>query len=841
MLGRNLDAEQGRPATTAPMPGTAADESMREATKCVRRFAPNNKRKMRPTDYGHITACKISDARPNELISSWSGDHIYSFDVVKSPDARDEETRQDTLYRTARMTNKAERKRKRTKGTASTVSGMDGAAQDNRRLRRVSDSHAENGQTALRVRHDNGDTEQIDISTNPEEGESELASAHASLLSEAQKQSESIARALVRLRRTLFDFSSMLATNTEVGTSASSLTQHTMQYTNVLGDASLLLSSMDEVMKGWKYPNTTDQHEILLQNTLRRNRQASWRFVQAAGCLSQTLGGKMPIPSRAVDPWIQEFKTIRPASTEGQRIDDGSRFCYDFIKAIALWLSGGKEAVVAGFKRPPSMLGDTERFPFDDSVNVANLPENLRAYLLPLAREDKPIIDLGKNRFERDELRQLFESQKVAVQGFTRALDQIEELRMHQGTSDIIQETSGGIKRRIMDTGAAARYWGEKVGRALLMDAADGVTFNFVNRAFGGLKVHVTPDDEAIDRLLNEVTSDDEDEFYDIMEGDASTIHTVTETTLGTQESDTTTTASSRPPRVFIEDVEEGEDEDEDDENVPDQSGDENSGSEDDDDDEASPLHNLYRPRRRMFGGGSLSTQRALVNNDVPYTSHTKVYSGHCNTRTVKDVNYYGLDDEYVVSGSDDGHFFIWDRKTCNIVSVLEGDGEVVNVVQGHPYEPMIACSGIDSTIKIFGPAGDSRERFCARQGLDIANPGGGRHSSLGLGPARRRRMRVPTDDDDDNEDTQHEANAAAKKSANEEAAEEKDLEDNPDTVAKGGLRSRHVPLDQIHQIRSQNNAERQRGIGDAFMTVSNAHLDEIMLRAWIMSNAMVT
>jgi nuclear receptor interaction protein len=46
-------------------------------------------------------------------------------------------------------------------------------------------------------------------------------------------------------------------------------------------------------------------------------------------------------------------------------------------------------------------------------------------------------------------------------------------------------------------------------------------------------------------------------------------------------------------------------------------------------------------------------------------------------------VNYFGLQDEYVVSGSDSGHVFIWDRKTAELVNILEGDGEVVNVVQG--------------------------------------------------------------------------------------------------------------------------------------------------------------
>lgn len=848
MLGRNLDAEQGRPASSKPMPGTAADESMREATKCVRRFAPNNKRKMRPGNPGHITACKISDARPNELISSWSGDLIYSFDIVKSPDARDEETRQDALYRTARLTNKTERKRKRTKGTASTISVPDGAAANGRRLRRVSDSHPESGQTALQVRYDNGDTEQIDVSVDPEEGRGDLVSAHATLLSEAQKQSENIARALVRLRKTLFDFSSILETNPEVQPRLpTELTLHTPQYTSALGEACALLSSMDTIMKEWKYPNTTDQDEILLQNALRRNRQASWRFVQAAGCLARTLGGTLQTSSDAEDPRMSEFEAIRPASREALRIDERARFCYDFIKAITLWLDGGKAAVVAGFKRPPWMLGDTERFPFDDSVTVTNLPEKLRAYLLPLALDDRPVIDLGRNQFERDELRQLFENQKIAVHGFIRALDQIEELRMHQGTSDIIQETSGGVKKRIMDKGAAARYWGEKVARALLMDAAEGVTFNFVNRAFGGLKVHVTPDDGAIDRLIDEAMSEEEDAFADVMQGVTTTTQTTTEATVETRESRTTPTASGRIPRVIIEDVEdddvEEEEEEEEEDNIPDQSDDEGSNSEDDDDadDETSLLHNLYRPGRRMFGGGSLSAQRASVNSNVPYTSHTKVYSGHCNTRTVKDVNYYGLDDEYVVSGSDDGHFFIWDRKTCDIVSVFEGDGEVVNVVQGHPYEPMIACSGIDSTIKIFGPGGDSRERFHARQGFNIANPGGGRHSSLGLGPGRRRRMRVTDDDNSDNNDAEREAAAAAKNAAEEEAARIRDLEENPDAVAKGGLRSRRVPADRISEIASQNNTERRHGVGEAYMTVSDAHLDVIFLRAWIMSNAMVT
>lgn len=32
---------------------------------------------------------------------------------------------------------------------------------------------------------------------------------------------------------------------------------------------------------------------------------------------------------------------------------------------------------------------------------------------------------------------------------------------------------------------------------------------------------------------------------------------------------------------------------------------------------------------------------------------------------------------------------------------IYEGDGSVVNVIEGHPYLPLIAVSGIDTTVKV--------------------------------------------------------------------------------------------------------------------------------------------
>lgn len=60
-----------------------------------------------------------------------------------------------------------------------------------------------------------------------------------------------------------------------------------------------------------------------------------------------------------------------------------------------------------------------------------------------------------------------------------------------------------------------------------------------------------------------------------------------------------------------------------------------------------------------------------------------------------------GPDDESVVSGSDDGHWFIWNKSTGRLHDILEGDGSVVNVIEQHPHFPLVAVSGIDTTIKV--------------------------------------------------------------------------------------------------------------------------------------------
>ncbi|XP_046426357.1 WD and tetratricopeptide repeats protein 1-like [Neodiprion fabricii] len=90
--------------------------------------------------------------------------------------------------------------------------------------------------------------------------------------------------------------------------------------------------------------------------------------------------------------------------------------------------------------------------------------------------------------------------------------------------------------------------------------------------------------------------------------------------------------------------------------------------------------------------------QRNSVDYDIRFC-------GHCNTTTdIKEANFFGSDGQYIVAGSDDGSFFIWDRETTNILRVLRGDESIVNCLQPHPSSCLLATSGIDPVIRLWSP-----------------------------------------------------------------------------------------------------------------------------------------
>lgn len=81
-----------------------------------------------------------------------------------------------------------------------------------------------------------------------------------------------------------------------------------------------------------------------------------------------------------------------------------------------------------------------------------------------------------------------------------------------------------------------------------------------------------------------------------------------------------------------------------------------------------------------------------------------QAYGAHQNVQTIKDVAFAGTRGEFVVTGSDLGYFFLYDKATAAPVFIGHGDRDVTNVVQAHPHLPVLATSGIDATVKLWEP-----------------------------------------------------------------------------------------------------------------------------------------
>ncbi|XP_064539451.1 DDB1- and CUL4-associated factor 8 isoform X2 [Drosophila montana] len=82
-------------------------------------------------------------------------------------------------------------------------------------------------------------------------------------------------------------------------------------------------------------------------------------------------------------------------------------------------------------------------------------------------------------------------------------------------------------------------------------------------------------------------------------------------------------------------------------------------------------------------------------------------YEGHINSRTIKGVNFFGPHSEYIISGSDCGNIFFWDKNTEAVINFVKGDhAGVVNCLEQHPSMPVLATSGLDHNVKIWTPSG---------------------------------------------------------------------------------------------------------------------------------------
>ncbi|KXT04418.1 hypothetical protein AC578_3604 [Pseudocercospora eumusae] len=818
MTGRDKLKEMGRPLSPIDQMSAGEQELMAQATQCVRKFAPQGQKRMKRADNGHITAIKISDARPDEMIVSWSGDHIYSFDLVR--DSEDADPEGISPLRERKSKEGRDRKRKR-KVEGSDASLAKEATASTRQ--RTENASADPANSALRIRYQNGQSEEIPLPNHINQ---------YTPLTELQRSAQKIAKQTVSIRSKLFS-------SPEEGSVA--------QFSEALGICGSTLHDMDEIMTDWRYPMEPEPEQVYLQQTLRRRRESSRRFVQASGTLARVLGGKLRSVS-GVNPMIAQFAKIEVRRNDLE-LPAREHFCYDFLKAILLWLDSGVGQLIEGFTRPsdmPSSSKAASRLPVAEADTTPEaLDEDIIPYLLQLA-SDHRIVDVEANRFETGENRTLFQTEKQAVLAFAAAV----RIPFADLSSAMVLAGNNSEERfQAQDRKTAHKYWAQRVARGVLLNAGEGVNFIYVDRAFGGLgRVvrEITTEEAQLD-LLRDTASDDEGDEEQPLQavevvapnGDVVDGANAEDITAAAQEARREENTSHPTFELDEDDAEEDGDvvlgdvdEEDEDEDTEDDDSDEDDNDDDDGDDDGEDIDsdsssepdeedgvpNLGAPRYIYRTAFERRRLRPRVEPDVPCSKPTRRYRGHCNVRTVKDVNYWGPDDDFVVSGSDDGNFFIWDRKTSELVNVLEGDGEVVNVIQGHPYETMLAVSGIDHTIKIFSP--DARARQIARLGQGISAHDASSFSSIAW-PMRigRRTQRHRAS----NVETTSEPAVPAE--------QQREIDDDDDFVAPNGLSSRKRMHD-AYRIMQSNNMEREGGNQQAAITRALlAHLTERIRR----------
>ena len=76
---------------------------------------------------------------------------------------------------------------------------------------------------------------------------------------------------------------------------------------------------------------------------------------------------------------------------------------------------------------------------------------------------------------------------------------------------------------------------------------------------------------------------------------------------------------------------------------------------------------------------------------------------GHLNRYTfLKMAKYAGPNDEYICTGSDSGHAWIYEKASGTVVSLLKADHSTCNGIVPHPTLPFFITYGIDSTAKLW-------------------------------------------------------------------------------------------------------------------------------------------
>jgi nuclear receptor interaction protein len=718
-------------------------QKLADATKCVAKFAPFGQPDMYASDSKHITACKLGHANPNELIASWTGDHIYSFNILKS-----QQEAQTAIFRRNKVSEDFDSmsplKRKRNFDPGSPSTGRNSRPKSNRASRIIHVVNAVDGT----------------LHSQPTNHDPDVGVPYATKV-----------RALKNtLVRTHYSHDELILKD-EMGA--------------ILAAARSAFRDVDSHLSSSRLPKYSTPYEFKLE----ADRAKIWRYIQTSGTLARVLRGPPPRNNSNVTDY-ECFGIVCPAPREASNnMERHERFGYDFCKAVLLWLESGVGAVIHHFSADSKYFtaSTRSRFPIPRNSGVQAIRTHLLPYLEALAA-DIPVIYLGHGGAGDDprETEDIFESEKIAVRTFGKALE-ITFVDLHASSSSEYNSADAAyhdhnhgyigalndvlgmtVPPPVGNRVSAIKFWGEKVCMALFNSASLEINYAFANNAFNTkadetlIQPSRSENDYTVERVIQDSSSrvsprevgessttasssknieqhaesTNSGAPKDASEGDNSDLRGTSRLikvpyhngpvkiepteaiNIPGQDAQSSTTFTGDEPGVDSptlnlvdaerlglnaedhefddEDEDDYDDEEEEEDNDDDRrefylemaangdvlemEGEEDEEDEDDEDDEDEDSdsdldsHNPFISRAK--------TSRFSAGKEVPSYSHIKSFAGHCNVQTTKDVNFYGLQDEYIVSGSDCGNLFIWDKKTGELLNILNGDQEVVNVIQ---------------------------------------------------------------------------------------------------------------------------------------------------------------
>lgn len=108
-----------------------------------------------------------------------------------------------------------------------------------------------------------------------------------------------------------------------------------------------------------------------------------------------------------------------------------------------------------------------------------------------------------------------------------------------------------------------------------------------------------------------------------------------------------------------------------------------------------------------IYSFDSVKNQTFDIPDDEEVNLYQRIFHGHRNVQTVKQVSYHGQKSELVVTGCDSGHVFMYSSSSGDIVKVLKADERgAVNCLASHPLDDILATSGLSHYATFFRPAG---------------------------------------------------------------------------------------------------------------------------------------